>query len=169
MTEELNRSRLLLCVGAAVAGIATLVAPQTAGAATATGSMAVSSTIQASCSVSASALAFGTYSGSQLDATTTVDVTCTNTTPYNIGLNAGTGTGATVSSRKMTAGSTTLNYALYSDSGHATNWGNTVGTDTVTGTGTGASQSLTVYGRIAGSQTSAPGSYADTITVTVTY
>ena len=48
-------------------------------------------------------------------------------------------------------------------------WGNTVSTDTVAGTGNGSGQSYTVYGRIPAQTTPAPGNYADTITVTVTY
>jgi spore coat protein U-like protein len=62
-----------------------------------------------------------------------------------------------------------LGYKLFSNSGRATNWGNTVGTDTVTGTGTGNSQSLTVYGQVHAGQYFKPGSYTDTITATITY
>jgi spore coat protein U-like protein len=51
----------------------------------------------------------------------------------------------------------------------STNWGNTVGTDTVAGTGNGAAQALTVYGQIAAGLYVTPGSYTDTITATVTY
>jgi spore coat protein U-like protein len=49
------------------------------------------------------------------------------------------------------------------------NWGQTVGTDTVSSTGTGAVQSFTVYGQVPAQSTPAPGAYSDTITVTVTY
>jgi len=48
-------------------------------------------------------------------------------------------------------------------------WGNTIGTNTVASTGTGAAQSFTVYGRIPSQTTPAPATYTDTITVTVTY
>ena len=44
--------------------------------------------VTATCLISATNLAFGAYTGTQTDATSTVTVTCTNTTPYNIGLNA---------------------------------------------------------------------------------
>jgi len=47
--------------------------------------------------------------------------------------------------------------------------GNTVSTDTVAATGNGASQSYTVYGRVPAQTTPAPGTYTDTVTVTVTY
>jgi spore coat protein U-like protein len=144
-------------------------------AATTTTTFGVSATIVDSCSVSATALGFGnvdpvSLAGTAVDATTTVDVTCANGTAYDVGLDAGTATGATVTTRQMTSGANTLNYALYSDSGRTTNWGNTVATDTVTGTGDGTAQSLTVYGRIPSGQGTVPtGAYSDTITVTVTY
>ncbi len=145
-------------------------APTAANAATATNTFAVSATIQATCLVSASPMSFGTYTGTQTDSTSTVSVTCTNTTTYNVGLNAGLATGATVTTRSMTGpGSALLNYALFSDSARSVNWGNSVGTDTVAGTGNGSAQAITAYGRVAGSQYPAPGSYADTITATVTY
>ena len=48
-------------------------------------------------------------------------------------------------------------------------WGNTVGTDTVSATGSGASQAYTVYGRVPMQTTPAAATYTDTITVTVTY
>lgn len=144
-------------------------------AATTTTTFGVSATIVDSCSVSATALGFGnvdpvSLAGTAVDATTTVDVTCANGTAYDVGLDAGTASGATVTTRQMTSGANTLNYALYSDSGRTTNWGNTVATDTVTGTGDGTAQSLTVYGRIPSGQGTVPtGAYSDTITVTVTY
>jgi spore coat protein U-like protein len=138
-------------------------------AATATTTMTVSATVQATCSASATPLAFGTYAGVQNDAASSLSVSCTSTTPYTISLNAGTGTGATVATRKMTSGANTLDYTLYSNSGRTTVWGQTVGTDTVAGTGNGSAQSISVYGRIAGGQLPVPATYADTITATITY
>ncbi|HEX7389293.1 MAG TPA: spore coat U domain-containing protein [Acidiphilium sp.] len=141
-----------------------------ARAATATTTFAVTATVQATCTVTATNLAFGTYTGVVDDASSTVSVTCTDTTPYNVGLNAGTATGATVTTRKMTGPSTSLlGYGLYQDSAYTKNWGQTVGTDTVAGTGTGAVQDLTVYGQVPAGQYVTPGAYSDTITVTVSY
>jgi len=137
---------------------------------TVTTTFGVSATVQSTCLISATALAFGTYTGAVDNATSTVSITCTNTTPYNVALNPGTATGATVTTRKMTGpSSATLSYALYSNSGMTTNWGQTVGTHTVTGTGNGSAQTLTVYGQVAASQYVTPGSYADTITASVIY
>lgn len=142
---------------------------------TATDPMTVSATVEASCTVVANDMLFGTYNPfdtTDTDQTATVDVTCSNGAAYNIGLGLGTKTGATVTTRGMTGGtgSDILNYALYSDTGRTSNWGDTVDTDTVSDTGSGSMQSTTVYGRIPQGQTTAPvGSYTDTVTVTVTY
>jgi spore coat protein U domain-containing protein, fimbrial subunit CupE1/2/3/6 len=141
-------------------------------AATTTSTFTVSITLAATCTInSASALNFGNQGilSANVDQTSTIQVTCTNTTPYNIGLDAGTGSGATVATRKMTSGGATVDYTLYSDSGRATVWGNTVGTDTLAGTGNGTGQNFTVYGRVPSQTTPAPGTYTDTVTVTVTY
>jgi len=143
-----------------------------AQASTATSSFVVSATVLSVCLVTASPLAFGNYDPTASTATsgsTTLAVTCTNGTPYNVGLNAGTGTGASVTTRKMTFGSNLLSYSLYEDSGHTTVWGQTIGTNTVTGTGTGLPVTQTVYGQIPAQQAMPVGAYTDTITVTVTY
>lgn len=136
----------------------------------------VTAQVNASCVINlASALTFPAYAPNQgaQASTSTISVNCTNTTPFNIGLNAGTGSGATVSSRIMTSGTHTLKYSLYQDSGHSIVWGNTVGTNTVTGTGGGlgggSAITKTVYGQIPDQPGTPPGNYADTITVTVTY
>jgi spore coat protein U-like protein len=137
---------------------------------TATATISVTATVLSSCTLTAQPLAFGNYSAVILNATTTLSVTCTNGSAYTVALDLGTGSGATVSARKMTYNTTnTLNYGLYQDSGHATIWGNTTGTNTEAGTGTGSLQTLTVYGSIPASQFVVPGSYSDTVTATITF
>jgi spore coat protein U-like protein len=147
---------------------------QSAGATTTniTTTFQVSVQLQATCVInSASALIFATSGvlNANVDQSSTIQVACTDTTPYTIGLDAGTGTGASVATRKLTNGSTTIDYTLYSDSNHSAVWGNTPGTDTVAGTGNGVAQNYPVYGRIAPQSSPAPGTYTDTITVTVSY
>jgi spore coat protein U-like protein len=160
-----------------LAGLACIGGP--AGATITQSTFGVQLTIQAQCVIrSAATLNFGTVGvlggvggTTNTDQTSTIAVQCTNTTPFDIGLDAGTTTGGSIATRKLlsTTTSATVNYKLYSESTHTTNWGNTVGGDTVTDTGNGASVNYTVYGRIAPQTTPAPGSYADTVTVTVTY
>jgi spore coat protein U-like protein len=167
MKNRIFSTALIAAVGVLTLGLVSTAAH----AATATAPMQVTANVQATCLISATNLDFGTYTGLQVDATSTVSVTCTNTTPYDVGLNQGQATGASVTTRQMkgAAGADLLNYALYSNTGRTTNWGNTKGTDTVTGTGNGAAQPLTVYGRLAANQYVQPTTYSDTITATLYY
>lgn len=159
----------LLIAGAAMIFLSTQAQNVYAGASnTTTANMTVSSTVIASCTVSVTALSFGSYTGSVLTGTATISPTCTNGTTYNVGISAGTASGATVNARKMTNGASTLNYSLLQSSG-GSNWGNTVGSDTVPKTGDGTTQTLTVFGTIPASQTSPLGSYSDTVVVTITF
>src|SRR5262245_16669853 len=147
------------------------IAGSEAGASTATGSFNVQVAIAATCVVtSATTLDFGTQGvlSANIDQTSAITIPCTNTTPYNIGLDKGLN-GSSVTTRQMKAGSELVNYSLFSDAGRTVNWGNTVGTDTVAATGNGSAQPFTVYGRIPPQTTPAPATYTDTITVTVTY
>lgn len=132
----------------------------------------VSARVEAVCEVTASDLAFGTYTaqaGTPLQGTTLLRATCTPDTNYNIGLNEGTSPGATVNQRKMVAGARTLDYQLYSDSARSTIWGNTTGTDTVTGVGTGLAVDHTVFGAVPAAQVVPAGDYQDTVTVRIYY
>lgn len=142
-------------------------------AATATGTLSVSATIGASCSVNSasSSVAFNAYVNSTTnDVAGSVALTCTNSTSYTIALGTGGGTYAT---RVMAGASTssTLNYNLYTTAGRTTVWGDgTSSTATVAGTGSGAQQTVSVYGRIPSGQTTAqPDTYSDSVAVTVTY
>jgi spore coat protein U-like protein len=137
---------------------------------TATTTFNVTATVPTTCTVAANNLDFGTVGvlSTNTDASTTLSPVCTNGTPYNVGLDKGAN-GGSVTARQMKAGSALINYSLFSNSGRTTNWGNTVGTDTVAGTGTGSAQSLTVYGRIPPQATPSPATYNDTIVVTLTY
>lgn len=143
-----------------------------ADAATDTDTFQVTATVVASCDVDAADLGFGNYDpvpSTPTDATTSMTVRCTNGTTYVIAMNAGTGSGATTAARKMTSGGNTLTYSLYQNASHTSLWGQNSGVDTVAGTGSGALQTLTIYGRAPAQQTAPTGSYADTITVTLTY
>jgi spore coat protein U-like protein len=137
---------------------------------TATTSFTVTVFISASCTISATTLGFGNYSGALINANSTLTVNCTNKTVFDIGLNAGTSRGATVTTRKMTGpASATLSYSMFRDSAHTLNWGDTVSTDTVQKTGTGSAVQYSVYGQLPAGQFVTPGTYTDTIVATVTY
>jgi spore coat protein U-like protein len=141
-------------------------------AATVTNTMPVKIIIQNACNVSTTApttLDFGTQGPlvANIDQNATITVTCTTNAPYNVGLDAGGG--ASINARRMINGVNTVGYQLYRDTGRTTVWGNTVGTDTVAGTGNGIAQALTVYGRVPPQTTPPAATYNDTVNVTVTY
>lgn len=130
-----------------------------------------SATVTSKCTVVSTPLNFGVAGtlNQVVDSSSTLTVLCTNGTPYSIALSAGLGAGATTSVRKMTGTGGTVSYALYQEATRTTVWGDATGVDTLSGTGTGTDQDLTVYGRVPIQATPSPGSYSDTIVVTVTY
>jgi len=139
---------------------------------TVTDTFGVQITINSDCEItSTETLDFGSSGVLTTAVLTTADlqVTCTTGTAYDIRLDEGTGSGATISVRKMTSGGSTINYEMFSDSGRTTNWGETDGVDTVSDTGNGSAQTHTVFGRVPVQTTPAPGTYTDTITVTVAF
>ena len=131
----------------------------------------VSARVEAVCEVTANDLNFGSYSQqSGTNGTTQLRAVCSPQTTYNIGLNEGTGGGTIAAGRQMSgAGGQKLTYQLYSNAARSTIWGNTTGTDTVTGVGTGLAQDHTVFGAIPATQNIPAGDYADTITVRIYY
>jgi spore coat protein U-like protein len=166
----MGKQRTLSTCAGALAVLA--LAGPAAEAAVATGTFTSTITVQASCQVaSTNTLDFGTQNllSANVDVQANFTVQCTNTTPYNIGLNAGSTAGGTVATRLMTSGAATIAYTMYSDAARTVNWGNTLVTDTVSGTGNGSAQVLTVYGRVPAQATPAPASYNDTVTVTINY
>jgi spore coat protein U-like protein len=135
----------------------------------ATTTFGVSATVLKDCTVSATSMTFGNYTGAVNSAQSAVTVTCTNSTTYTVGLGTGLATGATVTTRQMQNGAALLSYGLFSNATWTTNWGNTLATNWVSGTGNGAGLAINVYGQIPAGQYVTPGSYTDNISVTVTY
>lgn len=138
----------------------------------------VSATVIKSCKVgvSASTLDFGSVPGTATNVSATgtglIDTTCSNTTPYIVGLQTSDGTAGT-GHMTSSASADKVPYGLYRDSAHANLWGSS-GTgpgspgNEVPGIGTGSVQALTVYGNVP-SANFTPGTYRDTVTVDVTY
>lgn len=133
----------------------------------------VSANVPGQCyAYSASDLDFGSVAGfiaANVDQTSAIGLTCTRRTAWQLGLD--NGSNALLGQRRMRQGATAqyVNYDLYLDPARSQRWGNVLNTDTLQGTGTGAAQTATVYGRVPSGQSAAAGSYSDTITVTITY
>ena len=122
------------------------------------------------CEVSATDLDFGAVGllNANVDATGTITVRCTNGTPYQIGLNGGLSGATAPDQRRMTFGANSVRYGIYRNSARTLGWGDQP-TNSVSGTGTGNAQNYTTYGRVFPQTTPPPGTYRDTIVVTVTY
>ncbi|ESK37303.1 hypothetical protein P256_02358 [Acinetobacter nectaris CIP 110549] len=151
-------------------------------AGSATGTLNVSATVVPTCMINTSptgtptnaALNFGQIDSLTKDfkrdtstGGTQISVLCNNSTAWQVSLDGGQN--SSQSQRRMGNGkSEFIPYSLYSDSGYSKAIG--IGTKDLTGTGTGDLQSLNVYGLIAaGTPIPSAGSYADTVTMTITY
>jgi spore coat protein U-like protein len=117
-------------------------------------------------------ISFQQYSSATIQTTGSVSVSCSSGTAYSIALSAGA-SGSTTQ-RTMYCGSCTptkLIYQLFSNASYTINWGNIPGTDTVPGTGTGSSQTFTIYAQMPALQyffaNGYGGNYTDLVTVTI--
>jgi spore coat protein U-like protein len=149
-------------------------------AGTATSNLTVQLTITASCTINAATLDFGSNPGTTLvaaniDASSTVSVTCTSGSPYSIGMDNGANASGT--QRRMKTGANFLNYNLYVDAGRTNAWTTAASNSTCTtanscalGTGNGSAQPVNIYGRVPSIGTAPPtGAYSDTVLMTITY
>ena len=158
---------------------ATSCASQPIGNTASAGSSIWTATIATNCIVSAGALNFGTTGllSANIDATSTLSVQCTSTTPYSISLD--NGLNASGSQRRMRLGATAsfINYDLFTNAARTSAWLTSTSASSclqgagtcVLGTGTSVNQASTVFGRVAPQTTPTPGVYADTIVMSVTY
>jgi spore coat protein U-like protein len=154
--------------------------PLAAVAGTATANLTVTLTITAGCTITSPTLTFPSTAGTALTAaavtaSTTVSVTCTNTSPYTIGM--GQGANYSAGSNRMISGGNYIPYGLFVDAAWTHPWTTganpttcTTSNDCSIGTGTGSAQTITIYGNvpiIAVAPTA--GTYTDTVVMTVTY
>lgn len=161
-------ARLLLFLGVMSAGF--LAAPAYAQSASTTFDVTI--TITGTCSIdtpAATDVAFGTQpsTATDIDADGLLNVNCTPGTVFEIALDEGLN-GTDIGSRAMSDGTTEVPYQLYRDPARSLVWGETLGTDTFSGTGTGAVQPIPVYGRVPSANFPAA-AYSDTVTATITY
>ena len=136
--------RFALLAGAAVLPLAA----NPSSAATKSANFQVIATMVSDCTViSAGNVDFGSVGilTNDLDTIATLTVACTPGTAYTVSLNASTGTGSTITDRRMaSAGGGSLKYQLFRDAARTQNWGNTPGTDTQGGTGNGSNNAYTI-------------------------
>ncbi|MGK5076921.1 Csu type fimbrial protein [Janthinobacterium sp. HLX7-2] len=130
----------------------------------------VNATAVNDCTITASPMAFADTSilTGNLRSTSTLSVRCVNNNAYQIALNGGS-VAANVADRQMKNTLTTerVSYRL-SSTLDGPLWGDgTAGTSMLTGTGTGTSVPVTVYGRVPAQVSPRPGDYKDTVTATI--
>ncbi len=136
----------------------------------------VSATVSKQCTVTAGAnLSLGTVAptATNIPGNTSIAVTCSNTTPYYVGLLPSNNNTAGAGVMSGTGGNpSTVPYQLYQNAAFSTAWGNTATSSSagngVAGSGTGVAQSYTVYARAASADFQ-PDTYTDTVVVNVNY
>jgi spore coat protein U-like protein len=129
-------------------------------------------TVINNCNITATNVAFSATGllTSALTATGSISAQCTNGDAFEIALNGGSSGSVAARAMQRSGGGGSVNYQLYLDAAHANPWGDgTSGTSMATGTGSGVTQALTVYGQVPAQTTPAPGSYTDTITATISF
>jgi spore coat protein U-like protein len=149
-------------------------------AGSASANLAVSASVANNCTISTTAVSFGTYdplSAVDTDSTGSVTITCTKGTSATIALD--TGAHASGATRRMDDGSgNVLSYELYhpanlnpgAGAAYTTVWGAAGGNLFAPAAAPSkASRTFTVSGRIAAGQDVAAGSYTDTVQATVNF
>jgi spore coat protein U-like protein len=129
---------------------------------------------EATCSVSASGVAFGTYDvlgGAAVDSTGAVVYNC-EPQDHDVLIALSPGSSGTYTARTLMSGSNQLSYNLYTDAARTQIWGDGTGSTDVYqkhNPQNNRDVTVTIYGRIPGGQDGAVGSYADSIVATINF
>ncbi len=140
----------------------------TAVAATRGGQFSVNAAVQSGCALSGATFNFGQYTSGQpanLDAVGTINYAdCSG----NVTLELDGGQSGDVNARQLRAGSRRLSYQIYREAGRTSVWGRGANARFVQ-FATAQSGRIEVFGRIPGGLVVEPGTYTDTIGVTLTF
>jgi spore coat protein U-like protein len=132
----------------------------------------------ASCTVTNSGISFGAYdplSGQPRDTNAIIQNTCQGALGENVSYSISVAELSGNADLTLSNGSSRLQYGLYLDIGRTVIWGNGLfGTSTIQDSfsigSAPVSKTYPVYGRIFGGQSSAtPGTYTDSLVITVAY
>lgn len=142
----------------------------------------VTATVIKSCVITTAPISFGNYdptSGTAMTATGTVKAQCTKGSVVAVALDQGlwqaAGSTAAIPARQMKDPVSTnlLPYNIYIAGTGTTEWGNTTAQEPVTQTSTSAKAAsaltFTTYGSLPAGADVSSGSYADTVTATLTF
>jgi len=118
----------------------------------------------ASCTVNTTSMYFGLYWGNvTLTSTATISISCNRPATTTVQLDRGQNS-ASYFTRKMVSGVNRINYNLYTSLTRRFIWG-----DGTAGSFTRSGKRLIVYGAIPAGQALTPGTYSDTVLVTVVW
>lgn len=167
-TNDFNGNQTSLNVGFYLVG-----SPSCASLGTSSGTFGflASATVVNDCIITATDINFGATGtlNTTLNATGALSVRCTDGDAYRVALNGGK-SGNVAARTLIRSGGGAIGYQLYVDAAHTTVWGDGSGsTGTVSGTGTGQQQNLTVYATVPPQSSPVPGVYSDTITATISF
>lgn len=114
-------------------------------------------------------LSFGSVSSlnRDIEGNTTMWLWCPSGISWQVGLD--NGQNALGTQRRMTNGADYVNYDLYLDASYSKRWGNSLNTDTMSGSANGELQYLNIYGKVPAQKNKTAGSYSDTVVITLTY
>lgn len=164
---NIRNGKIVIAIAAGLSGPAL--------AETETGQLTLNATVLASCAIDNATLDFGNMttsltggSASDVEGTSTVTVVCTSGTSATVSANGGSNY---LSGRRMLRSGSTgdyLTYELYTSSQRDTVWNDT---NKLFYTGTGEAESLSLYGRVTRTavDSAEPGSYSDTVVMTIEY
>lgn len=132
----------------------------------------VSASVPRSCALQVTPnLDFGTHPGpiaAVYDNTTTLSMQCRGGTPWTLSLDNGKYPDSGTRRMRIDGTDSYVRYGLYYDANRSLPWGQGT-SDTLAGSGTGAVDTRTVYGRVPSGQNVPAGIYSDTVTATITY
>lgn len=132
------------------------------GEANASGQIKVTATVNKYCNAKASAITFGNYGANDLKARSTIQIICTAGTVFYIG----------VSNNSHTMTSNTngiLKYYVFQDSHYSNILGGGIVNNTISGIGTGKTETIVVYAIIKSGQSAPAGFYSDTLNITLSF
>ena len=177
----LGRKHRLVWVGALLLLGLLVGKPRIASAGSQTGTVRVSTSVTASCTIGTAAIAFAPYDPVNAHATSADDqsgdiiIRCTKgTSGITIDLgNGGHNAGQQRRMANLTATDTFINYEVYKETGRTSVWGAGDGGSVRSGAdlnGTGSVVAVTMYGRIPPGQLAAiAGPYSDTLVSTINF
>lgn len=121
------------------------------------------------CTLSTQPLGFGNINpiaGTSTNSTSSITVTCPSSTSIEVWISSGSGT---VSQRTMSSGANQLHYNVYTDAALTTIWGDGAEGTSWTTTADSAGTTATVYGHVPNQPAAYPGTYSDSLIVTVSF